>query len=253
MSNPPFRIIIVTKRGDKAFDIQMNEGINDDCLDHVATILASFAVRTINEPKLIFDLDAGEFSIAVSTCSSYYFVSIVYAKERETIKSLNRLVSIFLGLAVATHEEEFGPLPKIEDYLDIKETLYQDLDEAMSTIFLPEETEYFCFIVGQNIIYFKGKVPYSGEDYFEALTDLTDLAEVCLFEPFGALENRKDIIVFPYFKHLQVGYINNHENELDPDFNLIEKYKTRITISKYTIPQRFLIIEPDEEEEEIKH
>ena len=243
-----FRIIIITKRGDNIFDVQFNEGISDDCLEHVATILASFGVNKNPEPKLIFALDAGEFSIAVSTCSSYYFISIVPSIEKETIKSLNRLVSIFLGHAVSGHEEEYGSIHKPDTYLNITETFYEDFEKELNSFYDPEQTHYVAFIVDENIIYSKGKMPIHGDEYFEALSDLTDLSEVCLYEPFGALKSRKDLFTLPYFKHLQIGYFN--KVLFDDDLDLIDKFKVKLTVTKFTMQLLFYVPSNEEEVEE---
>ena len=243
-----FRIMIITKRGDNIYDAQFGEGISDDCLEHVATILAGFATRKAPDPKLLFDLDAGEFSIAVSTCSSYYFVSIVPSLEKETIKSLNRLISIFLGHSISMHEEEHGPLPKPESYLIISETLFEDFDKELDSFYNIEKTHYLCFIVDQNILYSKGKIPFHGNEYFQAIADLTDLAEVCLYEPFGIFKSRKDLFVLPYFKHLQIGYFN--KEPIDDDLDMVDDFKIRLSVTKFTIPYVFCKREDEDEDEE---
>lgn len=240
-----FRILIVNKNGDKTFEYVNGDDISDDCLEHVATILASMGSLHSHEPKLIFDLDAAEYAIAVSTCISYYFVSIVLANQEPAIKSVNRLISLFLALAVEQHEDEFGHVLSMDSYLSIGPSLYQDFNRELSTLWDPEETNYICFIVDENIICYMGKMPYKNEEYFEVQSDLIELSEVCTCSPFAAIASKKMYFVLPYFKHLQIGYVNNVP--FDDECELIDKFKTRLSISKYTLTSCFLKSEEEEE------
>lgn len=237
-----YRFVIFNVDGDKIFDKSVGE-IDDECLGHLDNVLISFDAYPKSEPKLITDLEMGDFSIAVSSCMSCYFASIVSTGENTEIKTINRIISLFLGFAYSQYIEEFISADPV-DFLTCNDTLFADFDEEINSFYDPEVTNYICFISDENIIYSKGEIPYKGDEYLETTVQLTDLSPLCRFEPFAAYKGKTNVIVFPYFKHLQIGYVN--KVELDEEQKLVDDFKSRLLTTKFTISRLFY---KDEEEE----
>lgn len=241
-----FRVVIFDKTGSPIFDKTVGE--LDDCSEHLVNILMAFKPHLKNDPRLIVDLEMGDFAVAMSSCCSTYFATVVSTKEQEKIKQLNRVVSIFLALTYSQHEAAFGHRSS-GSFVNIKDTLYSDLDKQISTFYDPEETSYMCFISDEKIICSKGIIPYRGSDYLDVSTDLMELSDICLYEPFAAFKERPNVVVFPYLDNLQIGFINF--NEIDEEQEMINVYKTRLSTSKFTTTQLFMVDDdPAEHEDE---
>ena len=126
-----------------------------------------------------------------------------------------------------------------EKFINISGTLFTDFEEQISKFYNPEETAYMCFITDKQIIYSKGIMPYKGPEYFDVSTDLLELSDICLYEPFAAFKERKNVVVFPYLENVQIGYVNHHE--IDEEQEMVNDFKLRLSTSKFTSTQMFLV------------
>ena len=101
-----------------------------------------------------------------------------------------------------------------------------------------------------KIICSKGVSPYKGSDYFDVSTDLMELSDICLYEPFAAFKERPNVVVFPFLENVQIGYINHID--VDEEQELVKAYKLRLSTLKFTTTQLFMVDDdPAEHEDEL--
>ena len=187
------------------------------------------------------------YCVSVSSCRRHFFVSILPNTVQLRYKTLNSLVSLFIAHSVSQYTSNFGDTKHPNDFLEISESMYSDFEVAISGLFDPTDTSYIGFIVDGNIVYSQGNIPYKGDEYFDVISSIADLSDLCLVEPFAAYESHPNVVVFPFFKHLQVSYIN--KQPLDEECTFAEQIKTRLLLANFTLTRTFLSSSSEEEED----
>lgn len=246
----PYRVLVLTEDGTELFDYNYGE-IENGCLVPILQTIEQIDASSKKEPKTIMCMDMGDYNISISTCKSLYFASVINESENRDHKSLNTLFSIFIGHGysryVASHRKSRDP----RQFFDFEDSTFLKFEKELQMFLNPDITNYVAFFINGNLEYDYGKFPdnlKNFDDQVEVQAIMGDLSEICRTEEFAAYQNRSEVVVLPFFKHLQIGFLNN--KPLDENDIFVTEKQTQIIIAKYTIPSIFIKKDPNEDEEE---